>query len=403
MSRPTKSASGADKTPLLVFFHIPKTAGTTMTAILRANEPGHRTLRAGNVFKGGGGVNREVKFETLRRRARPGLEGVAVLTGHFPIGNLRYLPDEVDESRSLSLFTILREPVDRTLSHYFQIKETAAADRAQGRERAKRGAFGLAPLPEDPSLEDTIKAGYIQDNLQTRMLCGESEPFGEVTDEMLERAKEALEERMNVFGLTERFDESLVLARRKLGLRTIIHRSSGRVSSSRPRGDDVKASLREAAAEANVHDLELYRYATELFEALPELGELDFQIDVAALRAARASGEIDAEEPAPESYPGGGDEWKMLLAARASILRCDEELAAMKAAAYELAERVGEQLARVDAQTQGIALKQDRHFAYVERAEKKREKLSVKRGATKADRVAMKAERRALRKGAGGG
>ena len=41
------------------------------------------------------------------------------------------------------------------------------------------------------------------------------------------------------------------------------------------------------------YDIELYRYAQELFEAAPELQELDFEVEVAALRAAKVEGEID--------------------------------------------------------------------------------------------------------------
>ncbi len=363
-----------------------------MSTILRANEGGERTIRAGNVFKGGGGVNKDVRFETIRKTAGPELEGIRVLTGHFPIGSVRSLPEDLAERRTLDYFAFLREPVDRTLSHYFQIRETAEQDRAEGRERSKQGAFGLEPLPEDPTLEDTIEAGYIFDNLQTRMLSGEPEPFGEVTEEMLEQAKRNLREELTVFGLTERFDESLVLARRRLGLRTIIHRSSGRVSGSRPRGEEVPKDLREQAAACNVHDLELYRYATELFDSSPELAELDFQVEVAALRAARAEGSIDLDVPAPEAYGGGADEWRMLLEARASVLRCDEELASIKAATWELAGRVGQQVALVDAKVLRIERSQ-------EQARRNRFK-QARSTASKTERGAMKRERRARRQGA---
>ena len=59
------------------------------------------------------------------------------------------------------------------------------------------------------------------------MLSGLTEPFGEVTDEMLEQAKHNLREELVFFGLTERFDESLVLAKRRLGFRSILYRSPG--------------------------------------------------------------------------------------------------------------------------------------------------------------------------------
>ncbi len=324
-------AATAYAPPLLFFVHIPKTAGTTVRAVLRANEPGDRTRRIGNVFKGGGGVKRGILDGLRDDLGGMDLTDARILRGHMPLGAREFLPD----GRPLLTFTLLREPVERALSHFFQIRVSAEEEREAGVEV---GSTGLTPLSRDATLTEAAAGGYLVDNLQTRMLSGEPEPFGEVTEEMLEQAKRNLREELTVFGLTERFDESLVLARRRLGLRTIIHRSSGRVSGSRPRGEEVPKDLREQAAACNVHDLELYRYATELFDSSPELAELDFQVEVAALRAARAEGSIDLDVPAPEAYGGGADEWRMLLEARASVLRCDEELASMRGRAFRFAD-----------------------------------------------------------------
>ena len=129
------------------------------------------------------------------------------------------------------------------------------------------------------------------------MLSGVPEPFGEVDDEMLEQAKHNLREELVFFGLTERFDESLVLAKRRLGFRSILYRTSGRVNTSRPRGEEVPKELVEAAEACNRYDIELYRYATELFEAAPEREELEFEVELAALRAAKAEGERSRPRP----------------------------------------------------------------------------------------------------------
>src|SRR2546423_7783895 len=78
--------------PLLVFVHIPKTAGTTLRAILNMNEPGSRSRALGNVFKGGGGLSK-APVESMRDGRGPDLkEGVRVLRGHFPLGIREYLP-----------------------------------------------------------------------------------------------------------------------------------------------------------------------------------------------------------------------------------------------------------------------------------------------------------------------
>src|SRR5207253_349978 len=98
------------------------------------------------------------------------------------------------------------------------------------------------------------------------------------------------------------FDESLVLARRRLGLSVILQRprrggneraaSQGRINSARPRGDELPALLRATAEECNEWDMALYDYGVELFDGAPERDDPGFAVSVAALEAARADGKI---------------------------------------------------------------------------------------------------------------
>ena len=93
------------------------------------------------------------------------LDSVRVLRGHLPLGIREYLPKYIAEGRELRYLTFLREPVDRSLSHFFAIR-----DRREGVE--EQGKHTLAPLPQEPTLDDMLAAGYIHDNLHTRMLWG---------------------------------------------------------------------------------------------------------------------------------------------------------------------------------------------------------------------------------------
>jgi hypothetical protein len=297
---------------LLVFVHIPKTAGTTLRAVLDMNEPVPRSRPLGNVFKGGGGRSAAL-IERLRVGRGPDLGGVRLVRGHFPLGVREYLPSYLPKERELHCFTFLREPIDRTLSHYYAIRKSG-------------GGHDLPPLPAEATLEDALAGGYLDDNLQTRMLSGLPEPFGEVDDEMLAQAKHNLRDGLAFFGLTERFDESLVLAKQRLGLRSILYTANSRVNTRRPRGDEVPEELRRAAERCNRYDIELYRYAEELFDAAPERGQPDFEIELAALRAAKANGEIELDAPPPAAFDGE-QAWRLLLHARASLLRLEWERA----------------------------------------------------------------------------
>ena len=332
----------ASPEPRFVFVHIPKTAGTTLTTVLRKNEPGKRIRHLGNVFKGGGGTKRGATFERLGDANGQAFDGVKIFTGHVPLGISEYFPDHLD----VRYFTFLRDPVDRTLSHYFQVREISQ----------RRTGSKTEPLAPEATLEEALASDHIHDNLHTRMLSGEAEPFGKVDEAMLEAAKRNLGERVAFFGLTERFDASLVLAKRRLGLKTILYRpgassaSRGRVNASRPRGGAVPAELIEAARSCNRFDLELYDYAKELFEASPELRELEFEVELAALQAAKPEGDLDLSVPVSEHFDGGEEAWRMLLEARAEALRHEAELAEIRSLSEEIARRspaAAEQLGRL--------------------------------------------------------
>lgn len=312
---PRKPRSASPR-KLLVFVHIPKTAGTVVTRVLRLNEPSE-SYHLANIFKGGGGVVRPTPYGRMLESVREA-DRVGLLYGHIPFGIDCHIPVEW-HARYL---TFLREPVERSLSHYFQQLDLVT------RRRRQPGSDPMSPpwltenVPFDRAFADLR---YVPDNLHTRMLCGIAEPFDEVTSEMLERAKENLESRFIMFGIAERFDESLVLVKRRLGCRDILY-DDMRVSASRPRGDRVPAALVEAAERANRYDIDLYRFATELFDATPELKEPDFQAEVAALRLAK-SGLTDMQFPSPSSgFPGGGESWRMLVEAHAQLLQTERQL-----------------------------------------------------------------------------
>jgi hypothetical protein len=309
--------AGAEPREVCVFIHIPKTAGTTVRTVIRTSEPGERNGRPGaNVFRGGGGSNPKT-LEKLRDEPQSlNLDYLRVLHGHLPFGASEYLergfPDHV-----FRYFTFLRDPVERSLSHYFEVLRRPRRLFDEGEV-----AEDLAPLPPGTTFEEAVEAGYLHDNVQTRMLSGAVDPFAPVSVETLERAKRNLSERFALVGLTERLDESLVLAKQRLGFRNILV-GSRRVNTSRPRGAQVPAALHDTAERANQYDIELYRFARHLFERIPEQEELEFQVELAALRSAKSNGVPSPQaQPSPQ-FQGGEREWRMLINARAKLLRLE--------------------------------------------------------------------------------
>lgn len=167
----------------LIFLHLPKTAGTTLTPILR------RHFRADQIhFIRSDDPDRRLReFQQLPIHQRHQL---GLLHGHQPFGMHEWL---APEARYL---TMLREPVARVVSHYHYLR---------------RKAHPLFPGIQEQSLEEFVRTcpRGEADNGQTRWLAGiwDDRPL---TDDHLHLARRNLEQHFAWVGLTEHFDETLI-------------------------------------------------------------------------------------------------------------------------------------------------------------------------------------------------
>jgi hypothetical protein len=226
----------------LLLVHLPKTAGTTLAQLMRYHYSGGGFMGAGNVFSRP--QEARPRLEAIARK--PAVRGAA---GHVSFG----LAEQVVPGATF--VTILREPVDRTLSQYFFLAEPG------------RGVGLLRPgLDEDArglGLEEMFDRGYLLDNVQTRMLCGLVSPYDDLPDDGLDRAKANLRDRFAYVGTTESFDELLAVLNLALGWPTTAHEPA-RENPRRP--PEVPDDLRALAAERNPLDCELYAFAGELLD-----------------------------------------------------------------------------------------------------------------------------------------
>jgi hypothetical protein len=219
----------------VVFTHIPKTAGTTLDRIFeafsfRCNIQRQRmdgTIYGQYLGEGKSDVSPSEVSTTVEKLPPNGF-----LSGHFPFG-----PDLFDVRPSINV-TILRNPIDRSRSHFLF--------------GAERGGWDVNI---DPSR--VFQQGLIADNAQVRQLSGCMDLSIPCDEAMLDIAVRNVDEKFDFVGVSERFDEFLGILLSALNLPTVAYRKAtvGKLKSKK------KKLLPEShLLPFNVFDQKLYEH-----------------------------------------------------------------------------------------------------------------------------------------------
>ena len=190
--------------------------------------------------------------EERRRRIR-------FYVGHFPYVACEMLRDE------LATITILRDPVERTLSLLRQLRR-----KAPFMDPSRYPAM-LSQSMEEVYEQANVFEGLVH-NHQTKMfsMTQDDQPRGymqviDVDRSRLALAKEKLA-RVDVVGLTERYDEFLDDVTDRFGW-VIDHSVKVNVTPTTADEPSVSETFRRTIAADNTIDLEFYEYAKALVEA----------------------------------------------------------------------------------------------------------------------------------------
>lgn len=245
---PSANGSARDR-GCLVFLHIPKTAGMTVKTSLGWNFRSDETIHLKILDKPLDEQLGRIPVET-RARAR-------FLSGHMPYGAHRYIPNPCH------YVTVVRDPVARVISVYKQILKDP---RHVLHDRVVRSRTGL---------EEYVESGMDEGqtaNSQTRQLSGKQS--GDIDDAALDDAKRNLDGFL-VVGLTERFEETIALLRRAVGLRMPLY-----VTRNTSFPLDVSERATELIVERNELDRDLYSFACNLFNAAVARQNSSFRFEV---------------------------------------------------------------------------------------------------------------------------
>ena len=239
--------------PILVHLHIPKNAGTTLSRMLKMRmllHPPTNLLHRAAVL-GQYHPPTETRLPAIAAMSPRDSRRMRFYEEHCGYGVHEHLP------RECTYLTMLRDPIDRTLSVYDFLRQ-------EGRIPADQT---LAQFLDKP----TIRRVWWIDNAQVRYLAGEhgeiiDAPVGACPAELLETAKHRLEHDMAWFGLLERFDESLLTLCRMLGWSNAVAVRSNVTKERTSTRATVAPELLERITAMNALDLELDAFARGLFQ-----------------------------------------------------------------------------------------------------------------------------------------
>lgn len=229
----------SNKNELILNIHILKTAGTTLRDLLD-KEYGYdkSVLIMLNKWKHN---NR-----SLLRHIRHHAKSCKVISGHFgynlwsPITKYSVLK-HLKIHRPISYITMLRNPVDRKISEYFFLKKLF-----------RNKNTGITKL----TLEEYVNSN-IRKNLQTNAISSGADN--------LNIAKRNLT-KFKVVGITERFKESVLLLKKEFNWTSPAEYTYINANKNRPSLQDIPPKIIKDIKRNNQLDMQLYRFALELFE-----------------------------------------------------------------------------------------------------------------------------------------
>ena len=212
---------------LIIFMHIPKTGGTTLNDIFK------KSYAENEIYN-------HVPLEAMRNHfsqlKEEDKKEIKAISGHHFYG----IHDLF--SKPYTYFTMMRSPIERVISLYYFLKTYPGYYEENMRNM---------------SFEEYIDWDPQAKNGQIHQICGQNSQLS------LEKAKENLKV-FEVVGITEMFNESLLLLKNKFNWANIEYKKKN-VTKSRPRISEVSPKIIKKIEKNNELDIELYEFIKSNF------------------------------------------------------------------------------------------------------------------------------------------
>lgn len=235
------------------FLHIPKTAGTSVANTLVSLFPEDQVLTHDQI-------------NSVRKHPREIFLNASFYHGHFTHEVYgRRLPKQPSY-----ILTFLRDPIEHFVSTFFHLKIDPTFTYTIRLYPDKAFAVKVHDFVKDCSIEEFLESEYsaLYDNFQTRYLVrGLSSDYLDLEDELLLPIAQRFLLQLPFFGLTERFDDSMIMLGHCLDLPQAPKPQKANRSRNKPRSFSLSADTRQEIERRTASDQQLYRLAQQAFEA----------------------------------------------------------------------------------------------------------------------------------------
>lgn len=223
----------------LIFIHIPKTAGSTLREIIRGQYKEESLFQRGAYH-----IDPEFS-ELFTQEIKEKAEYRAILIQHAPFGAHRHLPQK------FSYIAMLREPWSRHVSDYFHaIADPLHSFYERGQQGATLDDFTIYRIEEQKLT-----------NSMTRLISGIQpfSPFQKLPPSALDTANDNMANHFAVTGITELFDESLLLMKHRYGWKRVFYRRRN-VRMRKQIKIKIDPEIKQLFVNENELDYKLYKY-----------------------------------------------------------------------------------------------------------------------------------------------
>ena len=233
---------------LLIYLHIPKTGGTTLRDIIQRQYKTQKILTIPRLEKS------MITIEDLSSKQK---NEINVIQGHLQYGIHNNL------NRNAKYFAIIRDPINRVLSTYYYIMGQPS------------NPHNLSTDNNQMTIYDYFQSGVnpFLINGQTQLISGKTgnidNPIIE-SEELFSLAKENIENDFLFLGITEMFDETILILKNMLGWHMPYYSIANR-TKKKPNYDAVNPTIISFIKEHNQLDIKLYNITkTSLLNRIAE-------------------------------------------------------------------------------------------------------------------------------------